>query len=856
MGKILLIDDDDIFLTTVKRVLKKMDFEVTTASSGIEALEIVKNETFDVIISDVRMPQLDGIQTLNKIKTENPDSRAIIITGYASDTAPIQAIKLGADDYIKKPFQMDEFINSVRSSLEKYRKARKSSESLDDIQKKYHEFIEKLIVASEKNHPYFHEHASEVSTLSIRIGQKMGLSADQLEKLRFTGLLHDIGMLDIKESVLEKKETLEEKEMNKIKKSPGKAIDMLKEIEGFRNILPLIYHVHEHYDGSGYPEGLTGKEIPLESRIVAVAEAYVSMTSPRPHRSQMSRDEALKAINEEAEKSFDPLIIKDLVDMLREEEVEDEREGKEEEYGKKAKRLNTLCSMAKLYYNVGNLEVASSAVDKVFQELEDTGLTGVTVRANIIRSQVESAQKKMDKAIESASKALKSAKKLGDPLLVAPAFVQMGRVWSESNKFSQAEISFKKAIDIFKKWGTDLEFNQARLNLALLYSRMKRMDDRHEPGYRKELESVLQTVFSLGMDSLIVENGVDFLPLLVSAVEWDIDIENVEEVCKKIIRRNQEAVIEAFLNGEERHQEFLINLLLEIGGKQAKDTLEKMMNFDNTRIQHLASTAYNKLKEESEPLLELHCFGHFTALLGGHEVKDKYWQTRHAKHLFLYLALSEGKLFLEDKLIDMFWGDSPANKGRQSLQTTLTRIRNVFRKKLKDVASPDYIVRDGKFLSFNKEACYWIDVEEFRRCIEAGEKFEGMDNPGKAVVEYQKAERLYEGDLLEGIYEDWCIWKREELWEKYLSCLAKLAHYSLERGNPESAFKYADKILKSDPLNSKGIINYMRASCRMGKRDAAVKRYHQYVRGIEKELGIPPEPDVIRLYNEIIDGKI
>lgn len=847
MKKILIIDDDELFLETIERLLKSHNFYVKAARDGLEAIDMAMTESFDLIISDVRMPGMDGIETIKRLKEHEPGARSIVITGYASDSAPIQAIKLGVDDYINKPFHVEELIASVRRSLERCEKDIDASSSVSQMQKKYHALIEEIINAVEEEHAHFHRHARGVTELAVKMGGKMEFEPDRLQMLRLAATLHDIGMLGIKESVLEKKDSLSDKDLSLIRETPAVTREMLKNVEGLRPIIPIIYHLHEKYDGTGYPDGISGEDIPLESRILAVAEAYISLTAPRSYRERKEEKEALEIIDSDKARGYDPRVVDILHGIVDEEHAQPPDT-------KRDRGLHSLLVLAMLYFKTGNYSLSESAVSRLLDS-SSTDPT-VSVQARILKSKIKAAGSNSEEALESAQEALKLAKKSEDQLLSARAFEQLGIIWRESGKYSEAEISLKKARQIFEEWGNILEHTRAGLHLALVYRKKWEKEGAQESLYKETLADGLETISSGNMEAILLDEGTEFLPLLYSALEWNLQPESLGRILKEIFRRHPDECSALFLQGRDIHLLFLLECLPRIGGKGARDTLESLAKSQVEPIRRQAISILERLSEEEKPLLEIHLLGHFSLFLGGREVDDSLWQTRHARNLFIFLALNSDKTTSEERLMDIFWPDSPPDKARQNLHTTLTRIRNVFRKHPGEVSVQDYVTRSGEFLKLNPGANYWIDTGEFERCISDGARLESAGNFRKAIIEYEKAKRLYKGPLLEGIYEDWLLRRRDELQEKYLNALWKLASYHLDRGGCEAALSYARSILDEDPFNSRGVSILMKSLSTLGKRDAAVRKYHEYCKEMKAELGVPPDPEVIKIYYQIVDGRM
>jgi putative two-component system response regulator len=851
MRRILVIDDDELFLATLERVLKKHDFEVRTAMSGFAALEMVKNEHFDLIISDVRMPEMDGIETLRKITTQTPESRKIVVTGFASDSAPIQAIKLGVDDYLNKPFQMEEFIDSIHRSLERCQESMQQGASRVSLQKKYHDLLKNIIISVEKDAPYFNDHAKDVSDCAEKVGKKLGLPEERLEIIRLGAVLHDLGMYGIKESILEKAHHLSDDEKQKIRESPQVARDLIQGIDGLRPVLPIIYHIRERVDGSGYPDGIAGNDIPLESRILAVTEAFVSLTSPRSYRDAQDRSNALETIKNEQNLRFDPVVVSAFLEVLEEESNGTlEMAAGDKQPGEK--NLPTLLALARLYFRSGNLELAESAIHKAL-EFQGPGTLPVAVKFLTLRSRIELARHHKDAALAMAQEALKAAKKTGDLLSTACAFLQLGSVWAELEKYEEARMAIGKAVDIYDRWGDEFEKTLAHLHRALLLMRLSKKDEASMTECLSVLEAALNSVATLDAHSILIDEGSLFIPLLMLSLEKGLCADEVTRLLALFFRHYPRETLQPFMEGREAHLESIIEILQNVGGKTGRDALISLSSSPLEPVRQKALKALEKSNEE-KPLLEIRCFGRFSLLLGNRPIEEQFWQTKQAKHLFIFLALNAGKAFSEDRLMALFWPESPQDKAKQNLHTTITRLRNVFRKHFEDMDTEDYVVKDQEFLKFNSGTNYWLDVQAFEHHFNEGRAFESRGNEQRAMIEYQHAQRIYSGMLLEGVYEDWCSVKREEAAENHLEALARLSSFYLARDNAEAAMRYARMILEEDRHSSRGMHLFMRAALKLGNRDGALKKYYEYSRSLEKEQGIPPDPEVMKLYLQIKEG--
>jgi len=325
--RILIVDDEEIVCITLAQRLFKEGYLCSTASNGREAFNHFCKENFSLIISDIKMPEMNGMEFLKNVKSVNPNMMVIIMTSYAELDLAVEAIRLGAFDFLTKPVDLDLIVFSVKKAFEKKR--------LEEENEAYHKNLERLVkertaelqqalVVMKKNHldtvkvlagaidakdPYTRGHSDRVRKMSMRIGMKLGFNNKRLENLVFGALLHDIGKIGIKDEVLQKQGPLDPDEYKYIQEHPLIGVKIVEGIDFFSDKISMIRNHHEHFDGSGYPDGLVGEVIPLEARIIAVPDAFDAMTSLRPHRRAMPIEDVLFEMENGKGKQFDPQIL-------------------------------------------------------------------------------------------------------------------------------------------------------------------------------------------------------------------------------------------------------------------------------------------------------------------------------------------------------------------------------------------------------------------------------------------------------------------------------------------------------------------------------------------------------------------
>jgi putative two-component system response regulator len=251
----------------------------------------------------------------------------IIMTAYPEIDMAVEALRLGATDFILKPVDLELVVFSVKKALERKKmeeelesyhknlkilvdeRTSKLREALLVLKKSHLDSVKVLAGAIDAKDPYTRGHSDRVKRMSLRLALSLGLTGDKLEILEYGALLHDIGKIGIKDEILQKPETLTPEEYQLIQEHPLIGVKIVEGVEFFKDKIPMIRNHHEHFDGSGYPDGLIGEVIPLEARIVAVSDAFDAITNMRPHRPRMTLGNALSELEEGKGKQFDPGIV-------------------------------------------------------------------------------------------------------------------------------------------------------------------------------------------------------------------------------------------------------------------------------------------------------------------------------------------------------------------------------------------------------------------------------------------------------------------------------------------------------------------------------------------------------------------
>lgn len=317
-AKIMVVDDEPSICRVLHRLLTREGYQVESISNAQTALQRLNTKKYDLILLDIGMPPgKSGIELLPEIKASYPDTAVVMATATADINIAIQCMKQGAYDYITKPFNLDEVFISVGRALEKrklelenkdYRHhlEDKVAEQAVRIRASFLSAITALAYALEAKDEYTRGHSQRVADIAVAIAKEMRLPQGIIDKIKLAGLVHDIGKIGVRESILNKPGSLTDGEFQDIQKHPEVGEHILSPLAGNEEILRLVRGHHERYDGSGYPDRLKDYQIPLGARILAISDAYEAMTSERPYRKAMNNEVACAEIERGRGTQFDP----------------------------------------------------------------------------------------------------------------------------------------------------------------------------------------------------------------------------------------------------------------------------------------------------------------------------------------------------------------------------------------------------------------------------------------------------------------------------------------------------------------------------------------------------------------------
>lgn len=290
---ILVVDDIRANVDLLEAIFVKEGFSVHSALGAVEALKVFEKHRIDIAVVDVMMPGIDGFSLCSTLKQKaaNRFFPVILLTALSDRNSKIKGLEVGADDFISKPFDTLELVLKIRSLL----KLKNLHEELDHSEN----IILTLAVAMEARDPYTKGHSTRVSKLSMEFSSFLGFTEQEREEMKKAGILHDIGKICLSQSILRKPGPLTQKEQGMIQTHVLLGEDLCRPLVTMRRILPAIRHHHERWDGKGFPDKLSGQDIPIMARILSIVDSFDAMVSARPYRERKSVRSALDMMKKE-----------------------------------------------------------------------------------------------------------------------------------------------------------------------------------------------------------------------------------------------------------------------------------------------------------------------------------------------------------------------------------------------------------------------------------------------------------------------------------------------------------------------------------------------------------------------------
>jgi len=325
--KVLVVDDETPIRNALSRLLSKRGWTVKDAASGSEALEKIQSFGPELMLLDIRMPGMTGVDVVSEALSLDPDLGILMLTAVSDATSATICMQRGAIDYLTKPIELTNLESALKRALKRrdtLLQTREMSEWLkEEVGRRTRELeieqaklrdlstatLETLVNVLEAKNPFLAGHSARVAAFSATVASEMNLSDDEIETVRMAGRLHDLGMIGIREDVLNKEGKLTDEEYEHIKKHVTIGAEILSPLKHLGDVAVHVRAHHEHWNGSGYPDGLQGEDIPLGGRIICASEIYDALTTTRPYQEKLALDEAIDRMGTLEGRVVDPQVM-------------------------------------------------------------------------------------------------------------------------------------------------------------------------------------------------------------------------------------------------------------------------------------------------------------------------------------------------------------------------------------------------------------------------------------------------------------------------------------------------------------------------------------------------------------------
>lgn len=334
MTRILIVDDEETIRLALRKFLRSRGYEVEIAGSGEQAMQILEKGSFSLMLCDVRMPGMTGVQLVPLAREKDRDLAIIMLTAVNDAATATEVLASGASDYLMKPVELADLQQAVDRALEKRNqlieerrldmlireevalRTAELEQEKESLRLMSVSIAETLINAMEAKDLYLRGHSQRVAELAGQLAEELGLDPVMCEDLRVAGRLHDVGKIGIREAILNKPGRLTSEEFEHVKQHVQIGLGILAPLFHIKEPLKYVEHHHERWDGAGYPLGLAGEAIPMGARILCAADTFDALTSKRAYREPLAPEAALEHLKVDSGKQFDPCVYDALVRVI------------------------------------------------------------------------------------------------------------------------------------------------------------------------------------------------------------------------------------------------------------------------------------------------------------------------------------------------------------------------------------------------------------------------------------------------------------------------------------------------------------------------------------------------------------
>lgn len=778
MSRILVIEDDSELLGVLTALLGSEGHEVTGTSSGEQALAAAAGNSFDLVIADVRMEGMSGLDAIEAVKQEDHGIKSLVITGYASEEDSIRAISLGVEAYLKKPFSLDDLLHAVNAALKDLEAERAAQNQRIELTNSFQWALTALarMVEQSPSAPPLSKLEPLVRSLCERLGAVEAVTSSAIVTSLYLGVREPLGSL------------------------------VLEDAPRFpRAIERALESLDEWYDGSGQPTGLSGENIPLETRLAQLAYAVVCEVP--------EGENAVAWLREHHSGRYDPKLL----DLVAEPSTEPRQSYREQLHAQRS-----LLSLGKAYEESGNLASARQAFARVLEN--QTNRFAMEASLGLTRLGAREGTESPAKIKAQAQETLRMAEYVG----AAPfgwCAIELAFLLSDVGAPDEASDFLEKASRAF------VSLKLALGESAVLLARHALSGDGSQDAVADALDAVLRSSFTDRLG-----------PLMERLLPRVLDSEGrLGAHAPRLVRDYPRLVLECLysrrlsLLGRRRVAEAYSRFVLP----HREAILDRLALDEEAEIRSLVEDG--RAAEDgavSIPTLRLFSFGPMSVYRGEQRIQETQWRSQKAKYLLAMLAAAGDTPVSEDKILESFWPGS-VQKGRNCLYWSTSTLRQCLKM---DGFEVDPILRTASGLQLHPDIPRWHDLDLFEKLADSVRK--GSTNAYN-IEEYLHVLDLYRGPYLEGAYYDWVIQDRHRLEIQAAELLNRFIEWTLQKQRYSNTLDYALRLLDIDPSECGAHTAVMKAWLGMNKPREALEQFERAERLLRQEYAAEPSIEMM-----------
>lgn len=785
-ARILVLEDDPDLRATLCEALGDEGHEVADAARGEDAVAMAARGPFDLVVVDIRMDGMDGLEALERMRVHQPHARSLVITGYSSEEQMMRAVRLGVGDYLKKPFSLRDFLERVSTLLSSTRQSETQAAASRQLRRMAVWALQSLAATLDGLDVGHRRESAGHHAAALAIS--LGLDAEAVIAIRIGALGAAIIALDDADALLGWDEHA-----------------LLSEV---------IATIDERWDGRG-PKGVAGSDIPLSARIAAVALA-LALAQDEPSATAAER------LRQDQPGRFDPRVLGCMATS------------RPPPSGEVSSRLRGLLLLGRALEARGDREGAQRAFSWIVRDGAEAR-EAVDARHRLAALAVAAGH--VDDAVRHADAALEVARRLG-PVTAASAGLDAAVTLLSACPARAKDIveeTLLVAVDLH------LEVIAARARLVLGSLGVDGPFE-HALHVLSQPENTSERALSAHWLLPFTLERVGTTPSPAATRAAVLLVRDFPAHVQRLIDRGalspagRRAVAEALAGqGGEAARAVLARLGADPDAEVRRAAVASLQE---------------RSREAEVPLLRAHAFGGFEVYRGEVRIDESAWHTQKTKWLFAYLLAHAQRPVSDERIIELFWdGDVEKGKrGVYAATSTLRRVLDLAHES--EGGRHRWIVRTGSMLQIDPAVPLWHDLDEFEKTLAEARQLERDGHGALSLDRLRRAVSVYRGPYLEGCYLDWALERRERIEAEVLAALMRLADFSLEAGQVSQAIEFAGRVLEVDACHQDACAIAMQGHVVQGRSQDAIRLFERVERSLKRELDVDPSIRLVELYHK------